>query len=893
MSLAYKSNPRILGIKVRGESSKVQTAFAIAWAKHKVFTLNKTQRAKRTSLADAGIDMPGGIRQYHFRLTLWRNVAITLKRDRLLRWQIDIDFPPGAIRTICYNVDAAVRYDEDSFQSFFNLETGNLSELQAATAINIRTVTDPAQENVVGVNATALGNRLDVTLRLRDDVTPYNRRTFEQKCLDAGVTEAFVNSQREIEDPEVGAMNKWVFLNAPPAWVSAGTFDFAVFQVAPAYIDTVNQKVTLFLITDDIHAEGYGATLADQIVSPHAESLGVEQHRQLPFIVVTVPLASYLVNDNLTVTESFSDVPAGTALTVTWNNFVINIGTTPTDEGTFDEDNFEFTAIPDGDILAVTTLVGNNVDGVAGTVSASVIIYVQSGTAPEYRRGIDLTGVLPEDVKAVDLRPFFVGGNILNDYLSLRGTAIGAVNGKYEGFSTAEDTVEVQDRRDTTPTVIEGGLYTHLAEVVAEQPWQGVAGAEDLVRGPPFGARDSANAAAGGLPAIKVWSYVRFNPQHYLEIRVRETLTHVGTLTGTDGNGGVLRFNTYTESFEESVSWKRFTFLDGEIGTVVDVIPNSNDEAFYMLSQHPADVISKGITYDIDVPGGSLAATERDVRKTGETFTLGAQSKTAKLFTGLIADAPLNTLQGNTSALFTELTNGGTEESQNKTAVVDSVTGLVYVSTGSGVVRLDSVWKDGVKIWDTSLIAPSEMSMINRPADALINTSNHEHALALTWPLGLNLAFAKSFLYTSNAFNKSLFETNYGRVEHVQNAAAVLSGRSGAANNTPDIDVFELPPTQNSTVFGSLTGILSVFWPDAGGDGVHGVFSAAYTDAYRTLIFEYLALIVDDPDQENAATIAKRQETIDEISVIYNNFASEDFMLAVSVNFNGPVFILK
>jgi len=316
--------------------------------------------------------VPGGIRQWHFRLTLWRNVEITLKRDRTGRWQIDLDFP--------LQEGGAILFSRPNIQVQGIFTDGGGADVRT---VSVSTV-DPAQANVVAVNEpTPLGNRFDFTTI--PDVTITGERLW-----------------RNLDRVRLGKLAPRIlettlardFVFVTPAEVLAFTgTTYQSLSLIPVYYDRVFDKITYM-------AGGLGSTQNLRLTDPSVDFNppdSVSNFEAASWMMYTID-ADVVLRDpsapSPNQVTTFTDVAASTVLTVDWNlQTLVPAGTVPGVDGPFDIDTQTDTLIDGGATVfrADVNIVGTVTDGVASTVTATLVPSFDFDITGTFETGLDIS----------------------------------------------------------------------------------------------------------------------------------------------------------------------------------------------------------------------------------------------------------------------------------------------------------------------------------------------------------------------------------------------------------------------------------------------------------------------------------------------------------------------
>lgn len=621
--------PRILSTKYRGAPSKVQIAYAIAWAKRQIARLEKTIQEKANALATAGVLTPKGVRQFHYK-HLWRNTDITLKRDSLARWTVDLDFVfTEGIEPVLWDASgftigsATVRGQQAVGRSpgdnFGTVENGS---------VQIRTVESGA--NVTAVNLPALGNFFTyqtIPLAPTPDIGGLRFERLE-RVQPRLWTRTIFNRADEVEQTVIAnsvAFTPSAILETPSVYANLGvnTSHIAVF-LSSMYWDQANDLITFvanLTFPENIGAIGrfspsYYSNTGSQIPGDsHAVSFpqaGAMMFVTLPRTKVVEALstkydgsahrgdpddhstlganAAPLLRRNIV--ETRTNVAAGTPILLEWGGFTdLEFLTVPAADGAFlvQVRSLSLPATTDGIIntrgnLEITFsgfIRGTVIDGVASTVdiaATTAIKPVAAVTQPLFAVGaMDFTIDFPDPL----VQPIWFDPR--SALSSPGGTPDTDLKPEYIGPGASDDVSQWARKRTNIfvrfqTAILPQGFYSETARA-AQHP-QGY----NLGVGsgsPPDSRLDTKNTGAGGLPFLDASMQLAYkNPVEpaLFEYIIREV--HFGSITtdinqfDPDPDPSELQatIHGYSETNVTLRQQLRLSFVNGVMSTTVQPV---------------------------------------------------------------------------------------------------------------------------------------------------------------------------------------------------------------------------------------------------------------------------------------------------------------------------------
>lgn len=834
-------------VRVLGDRSHAEVAWAISWAKTKIAYLHRTMLYQISKNAKRVRDS----RHFHFSTNFKGVEYIDMLYDAFEGlWKVTIK-AAAVNNAIVYSVEEIASDNGLArLPLFFDAVTGGNSPIASFSLSN------SGVGNINAVNTTAIANRFDFDSN--PELIPYDRSALGERLIDKGIKEGFNNLDFN------GA--KAFIMNAPAEWIALGAYEFLTVQVTPFYVDVEFNKITLIVsaFISPTDAEEYGIGLLD----PVDNSVGAgRKWDALVANVITMPLDAWYRNAIPQVVENRSSVNAGTALTIDFGPITnIDVGAVPNSEGVFSVITQTDSVIPGGILRTDSVISGTVVNGVASSVTIESTISMQLGTGNFTHDGIDFTDIVFE---ATDLRPFLNGGGFTSNKLRLQ--PIGASNIRWKEWLSLGIVTQFQVQQFLINVGL-GGYRYPLAAV--EHPYFGTSAGPE----PPFSQQST--EIAGGAPQLSATTMLRVNPFQYAWFRCFIRTEHIGNARCcpiSEGNPALTIFHRYAITTEDGIS-VRIRFVNG-----VPVVENVPFEApqTHTFEQKQEFPFETSYTY----PAVTLSTpTAHPVRREPVPYVLrdSAVNFIEKEQVNFISfPFPLEDRQGVHDLYVNAKTRELNTVVNPATTVADSTTELVYVQgyAQSGDIALsnairvydktgETLIQDADAAFSNVVLAP----MVDNPFFGVANERTElETERWDSFPTGFSIKTRSS---STMSFPSELYDPFY----LLQGIGISITIAQASVETT--LNTLDLPLAGGSGTFGSGSRTHSVFWPDAGGDGIHGVLIAGYKSTYDAAVNAYRTAFVANPN--DPALPALKQAALDEVLVIYNNFASDDFILAIN-----------
>jgi len=822
-------------IRILGGSKASEIGWAIVWAKQKLLYLARQVKHSRRYY-------------YHTAFKGVKSIELFFNAHAGL-WTVTFRTEPVG--------DAASFYEADAMESLFDTPSVGLPTLtvpggtaQPARNFALSDPEDPAQHNFLpDINGTVpIANRLDFTQAAT--LVPFARKEMGGKLIADGLIEPWQKMSLNVfPQQDINFGLKYCLIQSPTEWINQGIFPLVTIALTPFYIDVVNQLITLIIINTFLLHESLGDNLLTQI-SGSGPSVFFDH---AVAHVVTINLNDWYrgIEDFPQLSETQSNIPAETLVTIDWHTFTdIDVGTLPAEDGPFTlntSTNIVISGQRTSELCFDSVTTGTITDGVAASVSivTTITTFMGSGIGRGPRVPLDYTDIdfnapVREGVpRVIDIRPFLTGGSFTQNDITLRQLGHNDTSARWK------DSVSVGFVQGAVEVDVSFTSYRYASEATEGDTWF-----------EPFSARDSE-----AIPTIAAETYARINPFQWAQFRTWRINRAEGVARGFNGTGPFAQeraMHQYVFTTEDPGVWVKLRVVNGIINSEVVL-----QEAPRSITEEIAHVGGIGITYFI--PGGDTAVNETvfPVRR-DETKSLGFATYQAKQNLIPIPAVPLVDIQGIHDLLFNAKTLDGSQRVNfSRPLLTDSVSGITIVSDPI-LSTQEQFYKNGVSIFGPDSAITGIIDGMN-PDQPNTFGSNVERVVFEDRDI---------LTFGDKAFDRLEMTTKFEpRFFNAIASTLTFVGTSMQHN------VLDIPPA-GTTASGTLQ---SFFWSNAGGIGIHGAAMIVYRIGYADAVNAYRL----DPENEvlKAAALAK---TV----VIFNNFMSDELVLAVNIGLIGRRYII-
>ncbi len=849
-------------VRVLGGAKHSAVGWAITWGKRKLIAL-ATQL--RRSTIQRQQDIAGKVRdrqavvfdrRYYFSVNKLNVTSIEIYFNAFAAlWTLTIRTVGGGLDIV--RVPTIIDAPRFWFREEGSVKRGRLTAIRLSSG-------DDVVSNITAVRAPAIADRIEYGLTDEDDVDDHTRRSLSERCIEKGLTTPFM---------DLNHRNQFALIKSPPEWIAEGMYPYVALAVQFLNYDFEFAKATVCPVFNIDNPDELGVGMSASI-SGTPGSFTREQRTSL--ITISFPIEPWwrsngtselyppsgIINhfpgfEGPQVFTSDSDVLAGGAAVFTFSDFPdIVAGIVPAAEGAFTvEDTVTDVPIPGGTLRAISTISGFVSGGVASSVSIAATMAIKTGTMPDFVAGIDLTdqvfqvnnlipgitsgaGVMPSDRVGID------GEDHPDD----------AAN-KWHQTGTGSATVESEIF--ISPGTTSPGSYEFPGSYLLSP----VAGAAvDPVR---YTGTDVSGGRAGqsvvGTMNVNAFQYVVYSGQ---ENRVHRGETFDSFVPSNH------RFHVYSRVETVFRTYKRIDFVDG-VASISDMKLTAPQAATSDFSR----TSGTDLFFGYSLPGTTMVSTqpvrnesvEQSFRPATPVITRTAKSRALTKFPDV--PVPVADRGGVTDLWVTQkrgLSGGSSLRLFNFT--IDSLTGFIYSGSPilSGLPTLQIWAQDGEEILaGQAFDSPGDEE--ERPP--FENVSIVDRLDSFPAIPGGGLVSASTSAETKQ-FAPELSSQNWTRVT----APFVVEDNAigGYIVSDPQFFMNDLPTRANST--------RSLTWLNAGGPGVHGVVIVENDPLFSQGQFNWRFALSQDPIIEEDVAAA-RALALDNLNILYNNFASFDIIL--------------
>jgi hypothetical protein len=712
------------------------------------------------------------------------------------------------------------------------------------TRVNLSTIEDDESPliNVVPVRATALGNRFTFSTTEETELSGKQAwRNFDARRL-YKVLSPWVNIN-------VAAIKSTFIWVSPPELVAITGMKYQATSMVPVYYDRANDKITLWVGENGIGEpdQQFRSRLLDPSGNPGGSSYDV------PVINIeiaasffwTIDVDDYLVSGvPAGGRTTLTDVSAGSPLSVDW---ALEVGLLtdpiPTEDGAFDFVSTDQRFVDGGlttinfSIRATGVISGGIASSVLVEVSPSFLIEGDSILAGFTN---DLTGNPPI---LSDMGQHF---NVTRNNVALGSNALSEQAGKYVDASSAATEklkVTVTDSNKGGWSGASGYPFgTHFAGLIASR--LAPPGFVDFPASFDFIESDT----HAGSPLIRHVYNTNLYLYEGVHVIHRRFVQHEGFLR--NGKAFVaLEGTSYTEN-ETTAEWKVFTWING-------IIQPSTRSFDASITQDIKDPSPGSVPYQLKVEqsGGTISMTDLFSRDTPVDVGTGG------IITKSVTQPPQSfssAQQGMHTILSTDkkFDDGFGNDIFGENVEIDPISGFKRVTRPSGTLQ-------------QARILDETGAIIAEYVDDK-NARNEQFNIR-----GIQTSFIQVFSdvgFGVLSFSEPGIEsTDVVLVDGKFDFRFIGQGLNSMANDSR-IYMNDIGLTPDNGI--------SIRWIDAVEDQ-HGLFMGLVSTDFETLRDEWATINADvesTPEQITAA----RDAAVAEITVLYNNFASLDFVLAAA-----------